>query len=65
MTLTVRAVVTKNIDKPGVYSGLFPAEEAGQWRRGVARFRRLDELAARVTAAEQQLAELASKKKGE
>jgi UDP-3-O-[3-hydroxymyristoyl] glucosamine N-acyltransferase len=65
VTLTVRAVVTKNIDKPGVYSGLFPAEEAGQWRRGVARFRRLDELAARVTAAEQQLAELASKKKGE
>ena len=65
VTLTVRAVVTKNIDKPGVYSGLFPAEEAGQWRRDVARFRRLDELAARVKAAEQLLAELASKKKGE
>jgi UDP-3-O-[3-hydroxymyristoyl] glucosamine N-acyltransferase len=65
VTLTVRAVVTKNIDKPGVYSGLFPAEEAGQWRRDVARFRRLDELAARVAAAEQQLADLASKKKDE
>ena len=65
VTLTVRAVVTKNIDKPGVYSGLFPAEEAAEWRRDVARFRRLDELMARVTAAEQQLAELARKKKGE
>ena len=65
VTLTVRAVVTKNIDKPGVYSGLFPAEEAAKWRRDVARFRRLDELMARVTAAEQQLAELARKKKGE
>ena len=65
VTLTVRAVVTKNIDKPGVYSGLFPAEEAAKWRRDVARFRRMDELAARVTAAEQRLAELASKKKDE
>ena len=65
VTLTVRAVVTKNIDKPGVYSGLFPAEEAAEWRRDVARFRRLEELAARVTAAEARLAELARKKKGE
>jgi UDP-3-O-[3-hydroxymyristoyl] glucosamine N-acyltransferase len=65
VTLTVRAVVTKNIDKPGVYSGLFPAEEAAEWRRHVARFRRLDDLAARVTAAEQLLAELVSKKKDE
>jgi UDP-3-O-[3-hydroxymyristoyl] glucosamine N-acyltransferase len=65
VTLTVRAVVTKNIDKPGVYSGLFPAEEAAKWRRDVARFRRLEELAARVTAAEQRLADLAGKKKDE
>jgi UDP-3-O-[3-hydroxymyristoyl] glucosamine N-acyltransferase len=62
VTLTVRAVVTKNIDKPGVYSGLFPAEEAAEWRRNVARFRRLDDLAARVTAAERLLADLARKK---
>lgn len=65
VTLTVRAVVTKNIDKPGVYSGLFPAEEAAKWRRDVGRFRRLEELAARVTAAEQGLADLARKKKDE
>jgi len=65
VTLMVRAVVTKNIDKPGVYSGLFPAEEAREWRRAVARFRRLDELAARVTAAERRLAELVGKKKDE
>ena len=65
VTLTVRAVVTKDIDKPGVYSGLFPAEEAAKWRRDVARFRRLEELAARVTAAEQRLAELTKTKKDE
>jgi UDP-3-O-[3-hydroxymyristoyl] glucosamine N-acyltransferase len=65
VTLTVRAVVTKNIDKPGVYSGLFPAEEAAKWRREVARFRRLNELAARVAAAETLLADLVSKKKDE
>jgi UDP-3-O-[3-hydroxymyristoyl] glucosamine N-acyltransferase len=65
VTLTVRAVVTKNIDKPGVYSGLFPAEEAAKWRREVARFRRIDDLAARLTAAEQLISDLATKKKGE
>jgi UDP-3-O-[3-hydroxymyristoyl] glucosamine N-acyltransferase len=65
VTLTVRAVVTKNIDKPGVYSGLFPAEEAGKWRRAVARFRRLDDLAARLGVAEQLLSDLATKKKDE
>jgi UDP-3-O-[3-hydroxymyristoyl] glucosamine N-acyltransferase len=47
-----RAVITKNIDKPGTYAGAFPAEESGTWKRLVARFRRLDVLDSRVSALE-------------
>lgn len=59
--LTFRTVVTRSIDKPGVYSGSLPAEEAGRWRRNAARFKKLDELADRLTAAERELAALTSK----
>jgi UDP-3-O-[3-hydroxymyristoyl] glucosamine N-acyltransferase len=40
-----RSVVTKSIRTPGTWSGSFPAEEAGRWRRNVARFRQLGRLA--------------------
>ena len=43
-----RSVVTKSIRTPGTWSGSFPADEAGRWRRNVARFRQLDRLAERV-----------------
>jgi UDP-3-O-[3-hydroxymyristoyl] glucosamine N-acyltransferase len=36
-----RSVVTRSIDVPSTWSGSFPAEEAGRWRRNVARFRLL------------------------
>ena len=49
-----RSVVTKSIRKPGTYSGSLPADEAGRWRRNVARFRQLDELAMRVRDIEKQ-----------
>ena len=55
VTIMFRAVVTKSIDKPGVYSGVLPAEEAGRWRRNAARFRNLDALAERIAAAERAL----------
>jgi UDP-3-O-[3-hydroxymyristoyl] glucosamine N-acyltransferase len=63
---TFRSVVTKSVEKPGMYSGTLPAEEAAQWRRNAARFRKLDELATRLTAAErvlEGLAKQAQKKK--
>lgn len=41
-------MVTKNITEPGVYTASFPAEPDRDWKRKVARFRRLDILAERV-----------------
>jgi UDP-3-O-[3-hydroxymyristoyl] glucosamine N-acyltransferase len=56
-----RSVVTKSVDKLGVYSGVLPAEEAGQWRRNAARFRQLDGFAERLRRAERELRALAGK----
>ncbi|MDH3440860.1 MAG: UDP-3-O-(3-hydroxymyristoyl)glucosamine N-acyltransferase [Gammaproteobacteria bacterium] len=46
------AVVSKDITEPGAYSGAFMAEKDRDWKRRVARFRRLGDLAERVTALE-------------
>ena len=46
------AVVSKNITESGFYSGSFMAEKDQDWKRKVARFRRIDELAKRVRALE-------------
>jgi UDP-3-O-[3-hydroxymyristoyl] glucosamine N-acyltransferase len=45
-------MVTRSIEEPGMYSNVFPAEEAGQWRRIVGRVKRLDALNARVRKLE-------------
>jgi UDP-3-O-[3-hydroxymyristoyl] glucosamine N-acyltransferase len=39
------AFISHNITKPGVYSSALPSEEAGVWRRIVARIKRLDSMA--------------------
>ncbi len=39
VTVHSSSVLTKNISKPGVYSGTFPAELSSTWARKVARFR--------------------------
>jgi UDP-3-O-[3-hydroxymyristoyl] glucosamine N-acyltransferase len=44
--------ISHSIDRPGVYSSALPAEEAGAWRRLVARFKRLDVMAKRQRALE-------------
>lgn len=49
------SVITHTIKRSGVYSGLIPAEEASTWRRIVARFKRIELLAARVSALEKKL----------
>jgi len=45
-------VVSKDITKPGFYVGSFPGEENREWKRKVARFRRLGDLNDRVAALE-------------
>jgi UDP-3-O-[3-hydroxymyristoyl] glucosamine N-acyltransferase len=45
-------MVSSSIRRPGVYSSGFPADEAPRFRRNVARFQRLDELARRVRRLE-------------
>ena len=44
--------ISHSISKPGVYSSALPSEEAGVWRRLVARFKRLDSMAKRLRAVE-------------
>jgi UDP-3-O-[3-hydroxymyristoyl] glucosamine N-acyltransferase len=60
---TFGSVVTKSVNEPGKYSGQLPAEQASRWQKNVARFRQLDSLADRVSAAERAVAELQDKKK--
>lgn len=50
--------ITKSIDKPGVYSGVYPFEPNREWRRNAAQLRHLAEIARRVGALEKTLAEL-------
>ncbi len=50
--ITPQAVITKDIREPGVYSGTFGAEKDKDWKRMVARFRRLETLEKRVVELE-------------
>ncbi|MEO6078573.1 MAG: UDP-3-O-(3-hydroxymyristoyl)glucosamine N-acyltransferase [Steroidobacteraceae bacterium] len=45
-------VVTRSLDKPGMYASVFPVEDVRLWRRLVGRFRRLDLLMDRVSKLE-------------
>lgn len=45
-------MVTKNITTPGFYTASFPAEPDREWKRRVARFRRMEDLASRVARLE-------------
>jgi UDP-3-O-[3-hydroxymyristoyl] glucosamine N-acyltransferase len=50
--------ITKSIDKPGVYSGLYPFDTNRAWRRNAAYLRHLGDLAERLRALEKQVAAL-------
>ncbi len=52
VVITGCTMVSHSIARPGVYSGGIPLEEAHVWRRLVARFKRIDSLAARLKALE-------------
>jgi UDP-3-O-[3-hydroxymyristoyl] glucosamine N-acyltransferase len=45
-------MVSKDIREPGFYTGSFPAEKDREWKRKVARFRRLGDLVRRVEKLE-------------
>jgi UDP-3-O-[3-hydroxymyristoyl] glucosamine N-acyltransferase len=52
VAVTGLTMVSHSLTRPGVYSGGIPAEDARTWRRIVARLKRIDSLAGRVTALE-------------
>lgn len=54
--VTGMAMVTHSLREPGAYSSGIPAIPSREWRRNVARFQHLDELARRVKALEERLA---------
>lgn len=45
-------MISKDINEPGFYTGSFPGEKDRDWKRKVARFRRLDDLVRRVNRLE-------------
>ncbi|KFN49631.1 UDP-3-O-(3-hydroxymyristoyl)glucosamine N-acyltransferase [Arenimonas composti] len=49
VTVTAMSLVTGSIDQPGEYSGALGVLPTRTWRRNAARFRRLDELARRMS----------------
>lgn len=52
VVVTGGANVTHSIDKPGIYSGAIPAEEARSWRKNAVRFGQLDAAIRRLQALE-------------
>lgn len=52
--VTGMTMVSRSINKAGVYSGSLPFDDASRWRRNAARFRQLDRLARRVAQLEKQ-----------
>ncbi len=52
VVVTGFGMITKSIDKPGMYSNVIPAEEVRQWRRIVGRLKRIESLATRISALE-------------
>lgn len=55
---TGMAMVTRSFEQAGVYSSGIPAMPSADWRRNVARFRHLDEMAKRLKQLEAQVAAL-------
>ena len=52
VTVTGMTMVTKSIDKPGVYSSGTPLQPSGQWKKNAIRFAQLDKIARRLSLIE-------------
>lgn len=57
VVITGQTMVNRSISEPGVYSSALPMDDARQWRRNSARFRRLDDMARRLSALEKRVKE--------
>lgn len=55
--ISAYSAITKSIDKPGVYSGLYPFETNRDWRRNAVHLRHLADLADRLRALEKRFAD--------
>lgn len=55
VAVTGLTMVSHSITQPGIYSGGIPAETARDWRRIVARLKRIDGMARRLAAVERAL----------
>lgn len=53
--ISAHTLITKSIDKPGVYTGAYPFDTNREWRANAVQLRHLGELVARVRALEQML----------
>lgn len=58
--ITGKTLVSRSIQKSGQFSGAIPMDDSRQWRRNSARFRRLDELARRITKLERDIKDKSS-----
>ncbi len=56
--ISAHTIITKSIDKPGIYTGAYPFEANREWRRNAAQIRHLSDLADRLRALERKLATL-------
>ncbi len=55
--ISAHTLITKSIDKPGTYTGVYPFEANSEWRQNAAQLRHLNELAERLRALEKKLRE--------
>ncbi len=62
---TGQSLVTRSFSEPGLYSGNMPALPNREWRKAVARFRHLDEMARKVNRLEREIQELQRRTKGD
>lgn len=56
--LTMRSAITKSISEPGSYSSGTAMSTTTEWRKNAARFRKLDEMARKISRLEKQLQQL-------
>lgn len=54
---TARTLITRSIDKPGLYSSATPADPNRKWRRNIVQFRKLNESMQRLRALEKRVGE--------
>lgn len=58
--LTMRSAITKSISTPGSYSSGTAMSTTAEWRKNAARFRKLDEMARKISRLEKQLKQTSS-----